>query len=118
MQSMIRLAADRSRLRKMRSGISACRLRASMTMNEARKTTAATSEASTLGVPHCEPPVAEAAALDRPYTSAASPTVPVTAPGRSNRPGRRCDSPSARRASSATTIPIGTLTNSTQRHDA
>ena len=39
------------------------------------------------------------------------------APGRSNRPGRRSDSASARGAISATTIPIGTLTKNTQRQD-
>ena len=41
----------------------------------------------------------------------------VIAPGRSNRPGCRCDSASARGAIRATAIPIGTLTNSTQRQD-
>jgi len=42
----------------------------------------------------------------------------VIAPGRSNRPGWRFDSPSTRGASSATMIPIGTLTKNTQRQDA
>ena len=46
------------------------------------------------------------------------PPLPVIAPGRSNRPGWRRDSPSARVANSATTIPIGTFTNSIQRQDA
>ena len=64
--SMIRLAADRSRLRKIRSGISACSLRASMTMNEASSTTAAVSEAMTLVSPQCETPLGLVAALVRP----------------------------------------------------
>ena len=58
------------------------------------------------------------AALDRPYTRADRPSVPVIAPGRSNRPRRRSDSPRTRGAASATSRPIGTLTNSTQRQDA
>ena len=66
MHSMIRLAADRSRLRKIRSGISACLLRASMAPNAASRTTAADSEASTLVSPQCDTPFAVVAALDRP----------------------------------------------------
>jgi hypothetical protein len=46
------------------------------------------------------------------------PPVPVTAPATSIRPGRRGDSASTRGAAAATRIPIGTLTNSTHRHDA
>ena len=117
-QSMIRYAPDRSRLRKIRSGISACLLRASMNTNETSSTTAAASDTTTLVSPQCETPLGLVAALDRPYTRAASPSVPVIAPGRSNRPGCRSDSASARGASSATTMPIGTLTNSTQRQEA
>jgi hypothetical protein len=63
---MIRLAADRSRLRKIRSGISACSLRDSMTMNAASSTTAAVSETMTLVSPQCETPFWLVAALVRP----------------------------------------------------
>src|ERR1035438_1564433 len=54
-------------------------------MNEASSTTAAPSEASTLVSPQCETPFEVVAALVRPYTRAARPTVAVIAPGRSNR---------------------------------
>ncbi len=64
--SMIRYAPDRFRLRKTRSGISACLLRDSMIRNEASSTTAAVSEASTLVSPQCETPSWVVAALDRP----------------------------------------------------
>ena len=64
--SMIRLAADRSRLRKIRSGISACGLRVSMTMNAASSATAAVSETMTLVSPQCETPFWLVAALVRP----------------------------------------------------
>src|SRR5205085_1301319 len=39
-------------------------------------------------------------------------------PGGSNRPGRRAVPGSTAGAASATAMPIGTLTNSTQRHEA
>ena len=117
-QSMIRFAADRSRLRKIRSGISACLLRDSMITNETSSTTAAASETTTLVSPQCETPLGLVAALDRPYTREARPSVPVIAPGRSNRPGCRSDSPNARGAIRATTMPIGTLTKNTQRQEA
>ena len=64
--SMIRLAADRSRLRKIRSGISAYWLRDSMTMKAASSTTAAASETMTLVSPQCETPFGLVAALVRP----------------------------------------------------
>src|SRR5215469_4952541 len=88
-----------------------------MMTNEASRTTAPTSEATTLVSPQCETPFGLVAAFDRPYTRAASPSVAVIAPGRSNRPGCGSESPSARGAASATAIPIGTLTKNTQRHD-
>ena len=66
MHSMIRLAADRFRLRKMRSGISACGLRASMTRNVASSTTDAASDTMTLVSPQCETPLGLVAALVRP----------------------------------------------------
>src|SRR6266516_1740206 len=65
--------------------------------------------------PQWETPSGLVAALDRPYTRAAIPPVPVIAPGRSNRPRRRGDSRSTRGAASAAATPIGTLTNSTHR---
>ena len=65
-QSMITFAADRSRLRKIRSGISACSLRASMTMNAASSSTAAVSATMTLVSPQCETPFGLVAALVRP----------------------------------------------------
>ena len=52
-----------------------------------------------------------------PYTSEVMPAVEVSAPTRSNRPGWRCDSGRNSGAVSATTIPMGTLMNSTQRQD-
>jgi len=55
------------------------------------------------------------AALDSPYTKAATPPVAVIAPGRSNRPVLRPVSGSTRAARAATASPIGTLTNSTHR---
>ena len=62
-------------------------------------------------------PSCPVAALDSPYTSSATPAVPVTAPAMSIRPGRRADSASTRGAAAATTMPIGTLTKNTHRHD-
>ena len=117
-QSMIRFAADRSRLWKIRSGISACLLRDSIITNETSSTTLAASETTTLVSPQCETPLGLVAALDRPNTRAASPSVLVIAPGRSNRRGFRAVSANAGRATRATTMPIGTLTNNTQRHEA
>ena len=117
-QSMIRFAEDRSRLRKIRNGISACGLRASMITNETSSTTEAASAPTTLVSPQCETPLGLVAALDRPNTRAASPSVLVIAPGRSNRRGFRAVSANARGAISATMMPIGTLTNSTQRQEA
>jgi hypothetical protein len=58
------------------------------------------------------------AARSTPYTSRVTPSVPVTAPVRSNRPDRVAGSGSARGASSTSAIPIGTLTSSTQRQDS
>ena len=55
------------------------------------------------------------AALDSPYTRAATPAVAVIAPGRSNRPARRPVAGSTRLARAATASPIGTFTNITQR---
>ncbi len=66
MHSMIRLAADRSRLRKIRNGISACGLRDSMKTNDTSSTTAAASETMTLVSPQCETPFGLVAALVRP----------------------------------------------------
>ena len=66
MHSMIRLAADRFRLRKIRNGISACGLRDSMKTNDASSTTAAVSEPMTLVSPQCETPFGVVAALVRP----------------------------------------------------
>ncbi len=53
----------------------------------------------------------------KPYTRAAMPAVEVSAPARSNRPGWRCDSGRNTGAAMSTAMPIGTLTNSTQRQD-
>src|SRR6266576_2790169 len=115
---MIRLAADRSRFRKIRSGISACLLRASISTNETSRITEAASDTTTFVSPQCETPLGLVAALDRPYTSKARPRLEVIAPGRSNRPGCRLDSLNARGASRARTMPIGTLTKNTHRQDA
>jgi len=65
-QSKTRLAADRFRLLKIRSGISACLLRASMRTNVTSSTTAAASEATTLVSPQCETPLGVVAASERP----------------------------------------------------
>ncbi len=62
-----------------------------------------------------ETPSGVVAALDSPYTNAATPAVAVMAPGRSNRPARRVEAGSTRPASTATTSPIGTLTKNAQR---
>ena len=66
MQSMIRLAADLSRLRKMRNGSNACLLRDSMSRNRPSSTTDAISEATTFVSPQWETPFCVVAALDRP----------------------------------------------------
>jgi hypothetical protein len=63
------------------------------------------SNAMTLVSPPCETPFWLVAALDRPYTKAATPSVPVNAPGRSKRPVRRGDSGSTRVARAATSRP-------------
>jgi hypothetical protein len=83
----------------------------------ASRTADAASAAMTLVSPQCEIPDWSVPALDRPYTKAATPPVPVIAHGRSNRPRRRSDSTSARGAAKAVKIPIGTFTNITHRHD-
>ena len=77
----------------------------------------AISEVKTLPSAQCETPEESVPALDSPYTSSATPPVPVMAPGRSNRPRWREDSASTYGATRATRIPMGTLTNSTQRQD-
>ena len=66
MHSMMRFAPDRFRLRKIRSGISACLLRDSITRNDASSTTAAVSDAMTLVSPQWDTPLALEAALDKP----------------------------------------------------
>ena len=66
MHSMITLAADRSRLRKIRKGISARSLRDSMMTNATSSTTEAVSETMTLVSPQCETPFGLVAALVRP----------------------------------------------------
>ncbi len=58
------------------------------------------------------------AAWTNPYTRAVMPMVEVSAPARSKRPWLRSVSGSVVRPSTSRTRPIGTLTNSTQRHDA
>jgi hypothetical protein len=58
------------------------------------------------------------AALMNPYTSAVIPAVEASAPARSNRPGWRSDSVMYSGASAASSTPMGTFTNSTQRHDS
>ena len=64
--SIMRIAPARSRLRSSRTGISAWRLRASMTAKAASRTTPAVSAASTLVSPQWEVPSGLVAALDRP----------------------------------------------------
>jgi hypothetical protein len=59
-----------------------------------------------------------AAARMNAYTSAVIPAVEVTAPVRSNRPGWRADSVTNIGVTASTTMPTGTLTNSTQRQDS
>src|SRR5215470_5276603 len=99
---MIRLAADRSRLLKIRSGISACLLRASINTNETSRITEAASDTTTFVSPQWLTPLGLVAALERPYTSRARPRLAVIARG----------------ASRASTMPIGTLTKNTHRQDA
>ena len=65
-QSIIRYAPERLRLASKRSGSSACRLRDSMTTKPTSSTTAATSDATTLGSVQCEMPDSLAVALDSP----------------------------------------------------
>src|SRR5262249_59900075 len=92
-------------------------LRTSISTNETIRAAAAASDASTRASPQCETPSGPVAAFDRPYTSSATPAVPVTAPATSTGPSRRGDSASTRCAAAATASPIGTLTNSTHRQD-
>ena len=73
--------------------------------------------------PQCDTPSWPAAACVRPNTSSASPAVLVMTPGMSRR--RRTLAPLAGRvatsamgARTSTAAPMGTLTNSTQRHEA
>ena len=112
---LIRYAPDRSRLRSTRMGSSGSVLRVSITANAASSTAAAASDATTLASPQCDTPSGVVAALDSPYTRAATPAVAVSAPGRSNRPARRPEVGSTRVARAATASPIGTFTNITQR---
>ena len=72
----------------------------------------------TLVLPQCPiawPLLNVVAASDSPYTRAPRPSEPVIAPGRSNLPRTRSDSPMTRGASSTRIRPIGTFTKNTQR---
>ena len=64
--SMIRYEPERLRSARMRNGISGCLLRASVITKAASSTTAAASEAMTLGSAQCETPAWPVLALDRP----------------------------------------------------
>src|SRR5262249_29683135 len=98
-----------------RKGSNGLLLRASITTKATSSAAAAASDTTTWASPQCETPSGVVAALDNPYTKAATPAVAVSAPGRSNRPARRPVLGSTRRARAATTSPIGTLTNITHR---
>jgi hypothetical protein len=101
----------------MRNGISACRLRHSVSTNPASSAAPVASEATTFASAQCETPDGSVLALDRPYTTSAIPLVPMIAPIRSKRPCRRADSVSTNGVTAATRMPIGTFTSSTHRHD-
>src|SRR5215475_11073714 len=118
MHSMTRFAPVLLRSASRRTGNRGRLLRVSIIANAASSTTDAASDATTLASPQWETPSGLVAAVDRPYTRAAIPPVPVIAPGRSNRPRCRGDSGSTRAAASAAASPIGTLTNSTHRQEA
>ncbi len=66
----------------------------------------------TVGLPQPSVP-----ASTRPKTMPVIPRVDVTAPARSKRPDRRAVSATTRRPNTQTRMPIGTLTNITQRHE-
>ncbi len=106
------LAPLRVRRRKIENGISGWRERRSITRNAISRSAAPASRRSVAVDPQPELTVSTTA-----YTSNDRPAVTVTAPGRSNVvvPSSARLSTSVRGASSAATIPIGTLTNSTQR---
>ena len=63
---MTRYAPDRLRLWKIRSGMSACLLRASISRNAVSRMAAAARDATTLVSPQCETPSGVVAATDRP----------------------------------------------------
>jgi hypothetical protein len=63
-------------------------------------------------------PQPSAAARMNPYTSVVTPTVAVSAPARSKRPGSRGVSATNRGVTATTARPIGTLMNSTHRQDS
>ena len=89
-----------------------CRARDSLARKAASSAAAITNAPTAMRLPHpCE------AAWMKPYTSRVIPAVEVSAPTRSNRPGWRSDSGRNSGAVRATTMPMGTLMNSTQRHD-
>ena len=83
----------RLRSRSSRTGSRACGLRVSITANAASSTAAAASEARNLGVAPVGDAVGGGGGADQGVDPAAIPAVPVSAPGRSNRPRRRGSRP-------------------------
>ena len=110
--SRARYDADRLRSANSRSGVIGCAARSSMP-TKAASSPMPIEKARTVSSP-LQPAVA---AWTNPKTSEAIPRVEVMAPPKSNLPVRRSVSGSTRRASATTTMPIGTLTKSTQRQE-
>ena len=106
------LAPRRVRFRKIENGISGSRWRRSIATNAISSTTAAARQTIVRVAPQ---PTLTASTTA--YTSSASPPVTATAPGMSKElpASSRRLSRRIRGANAAAAIPIGTLTNSTQR---
>src|SRR5882757_5398017 len=97
----------------MRSGVMGWLARSSTITKPASSTTPATNASS---VPLSDQP--SDPARTKPYTSEDIPRVEVIAPDKSKRPGWRSVSDRYFGASSTRAMPIGTLMNSDQRHEA
>ncbi len=106
------LAAVRVPLAKSRSGTIGSSAPVSIRTNRPSRKAPTASDPRVSGLDHPSVP-----ASTSPSTMPAMPNVEVNAPAMSKCPRRRSVSSRTMRPTSRTTIPIGTLTNMTQRHD-
>ncbi len=110
---MITYVPERLRSANIRKGVIGSLARVSMKANASSRTTATTKDP--MARPLCQ---SFSAARMKPYTSATMPSVEVSAPAMSKRPGWRSDSLMYIGVRTAISTPMGTLTKSTQRQSS